>query len=127
MLPDSMRGSRVRRSLRGQLLYLLYSSYCNDRALHSFPTRRSSDLENLRARTFCKHLDLKTIQHGIAVFRQAEISGAQLRKDRKSTRLNSSHVAISYAVFCLRKKIIERLMRDPELRHDPSGQPVARL
>src|SRR5690625_6744811 len=28
--------------------------------------------------------------------------------DRKSTRLNSSHVAISYAVFCLRNKITER-------------------
>src|SRR5690625_3989372 len=28
------------------------------------------------------------------------------RKDRKSTRLNSSHVAISYAVFCLKKKKI---------------------
>src|SRR5690625_5888536 len=27
----------------------------------------------------------------------------RLRKDRKSTRLNSSHVAISYAVFCLKK------------------------
>src|SRR5437870_7579710 len=27
-----------------------------------------------------------------------------LEKDRKSTRLNSSHVAISYAVFCLKKK-----------------------
>src|SRR5690625_6439741 len=27
-----------------------------------------------------------------------------LREDRKSTRLNSSHVAISYAVFCLKKK-----------------------
>src|SRR5690625_4912324 len=27
--------------------------------------------------------------------------------DRKSTRLNSSHVAISYAVFCLKKKIIK--------------------
>src|SRR5690625_3255059 len=26
------------------------------------------------------------------------------KKDRKSTRLNSSHVAISYAVFCLKKK-----------------------
>src|SRR5437870_13518368 len=26
--------------------------------------------------------------------------------DRKSTRLNSSHVAISYAVFCLKKKIV---------------------
>src|SRR5207253_7470725 len=29
-----------------------------------------------------------------------------MTKDRKSTRLNSSHVAISYAVFCLKKKKI---------------------
>src|SRR5437870_9844257 len=29
---------------------------------------------------------------------------APVSKDRKSTRLNSSHVAISYAVFCLKKK-----------------------
>src|SRR5437870_6556896 len=29
---------------------------------------------------------------------------APARRDRKSTRLNSSHVAISYAVFCLKKK-----------------------
>src|SRR5436309_8822932 len=29
---------------------------------------------------------------------------ARDRKDRKSTRLNSSHVKISYAVFCLKKK-----------------------
>src|SRR5690606_40039513 len=28
----------------------------------------------------------------------------RLRRDRKSTRLNSSHVKISYAVFCLKKK-----------------------
>src|SRR5690554_7570605 len=28
----------------------------------------------------------------------------ELEKDRKSTRLNSSHVRISYAVFCLKKK-----------------------
>src|SRR5437870_10920440 len=28
----------------------------------------------------------------------------RLQEDRKSTRLNSSHVAISYAVFCLKKK-----------------------
>src|SRR6266511_5138382 len=31
-------------------------------------------------------------------------SGATWRRDRKSTRLNSSHVKISYAVFCLKKK-----------------------
>src|SRR5690625_257337 len=35
-----------------------------------------------------------------------EILQMQLLKDRKSTRLNSSHVAISYAVFCLKKKRI---------------------
>src|SRR6266496_5572255 len=29
---------------------------------------------------------------------------ARCRRDRKSTRLNSSHVEISYAVFCLKKK-----------------------
>src|SRR5699024_11452316 len=28
----------------------------------------------------------------------------QVKEDRKSTRLNSSHVSISYAVFCLKKK-----------------------
>src|SRR5439155_355362 len=31
-------------------------------------------------------------------------NNAVLARDRKSTRLNSSHVAISYAVFCLKKK-----------------------
>src|SRR2546426_2238881 len=43
-------------------------------------------------------------------------------RDRKSTRLNSSHLVISYAVFCLKKKKIEhndhhrrkRLLRDTE-------------
>src|SRR2546430_7740466 len=41
------------------------------------------------------------------------------RKDRKSTRLNSSHSQISYAVFCLKKKktspIINHQVRPPEL------------
>src|SRR5699024_12717691 len=32
-----------------------------------------------------------------------------LYKDRKSTRLNSSHVSISYAVFCLKKEKYEKL------------------
>src|SRR5437660_2662574 len=36
------------------------------------------------------------------------------QKDRKSTRLNSSHVAISYAVFCLKKKKKKQKDRDPE-------------
>src|SRR5690625_5306987 len=34
-------------------------------------------------------------------------------EDRKSTRLNSSHVAISYAVFCLKKKIIHTKCQKP--------------
>src|SRR5690606_41187411 len=33
------------------------------------------------------------------------VGGDHIAQDRKSTRLNSSHVKISYAVFCLKKKI----------------------
>src|SRR5206468_12628682 len=35
-----------------------------------------------------------------------DLRGASARADRKSTRLNSSHDQISYAVFCLKKKIL---------------------
>src|SRR5215813_12209147 len=38
-------------------------------------------------------------------------SGFQNARDRKSTRLNSSHVSISYAVFCLKKKRAIELRR----------------
>src|SRR5690349_23334833 len=44
----------------------------------------------------------------------ARAGGTGLRtqlEDRKSTRLNSSHVEISYAVFCLKKKIHGRISR----------------
>src|SRR5690625_6085913 len=41
----------------------------------------------------------------------APASNGDIRLDRKSTRLNSSHVAISYAVFCLIKK--------KQLHHQP--------
>src|SRR5690554_7682683 len=34
------------------------------------------------------------------------------RADRKSTRLNSSHVRISYAVFCLKKKKKNKMIKD---------------
>src|SRR6202050_5844705 len=39
----------------------------------------------------------------------------RLRRDRKSTRLNSSHTVISYAVFCLRRKGAEqgRILEGP--------------
>src|SRR3712207_7550549 len=36
-------------------------------------------------------------------------------KDRKSTRLNSSHANISYAVFCLKKKKTQSIQRTPLL------------
>src|SRR2546422_3616861 len=35
----------------------------------------------------------------------------ELRKDRKSTRLNSSHGYISYAVFCLKKKKNKKIIK----------------
>src|SRR3989442_10562315 len=41
------------------------------------------------------------------VFIREETSGLDELQDRKSTRLNSSHVRISYAVFCLKKKKIK--------------------
>src|SRR5437899_8519250 len=37
-----------------------------------------------------------------AIFERSDVD--PLEKDRKSTRLNSSHLGISYAVFCLKKK-----------------------
>src|SRR5436190_11984024 len=40
-----------------------------------------------------------------------------LRIDRKSTRLNSSHTVISYAVFCLKKKKNDHLLRTVALDH----------
>src|SRR2546422_6406740 len=44
-------------------------------------------------------------QRGRAARRAGRVRGA-LHADRKSTRLNSSHGYISYAVFCLKKKTI---------------------
>src|SRR5207249_11116640 len=56
------------------------------------------------------HLDFLTGKRG-ALFedvvrdRAVQVSAeSPLQRDRKSTRLNSSHVSISYAVFCLKKK-----------------------
>src|SRR5256885_6256106 len=47
------------------------------------------------------------------------------RKDRKSTRLNSSHLVISYAVFCLKKK--KNTQKHTPTRHksDHTTRPVA--
>src|SRR5688500_19998327 len=38
------------------------------------------------------------------VLLELRLTAARLRRDRKSTRLNSSHLVISYVVFCLKKK-----------------------
>src|SRR5690606_41712723 len=90
--------------------------------LHSFPTRRSSDLPQelpaeLRVpaltwvetervvrgdRQFQMHTDVHNHPRGTE---RLPVQHAQLVAgvlDRKSTRLNSSHVKISYAVFCLK-------------------------
>src|SRR5438874_10430744 len=45
--------------------------------------------------------------HGQKLARETIV--ADLEKDRKSTRLNSSHVENSYAVFCLKKKNLRQL------------------
>src|SRR2546426_8638348 len=54
------------------------------------------------------HLDEKVLATDILIRFGAvrrEVPGTKLpRADRKSTRLNSSHLVISYAVFCLKKK-----------------------
>src|SRR5690348_17363737 len=68
------------------------------RALHSFPTRRSSDLPRTPLGIV---LDTGAL---IALDRGNRRMIALLQRDRKSTRLNSSHPSISYAVFCLKKK-----------------------
>src|SRR5205814_9772601 len=94
-------------------------------ALHSFPTRRSSDLGDVLALDDRlvglnpadrvvgldrEHL-LERVRGAIGLERPdlhlAEALATELRlaaQDRKSTRLNSSHLGISYAVFCLKKK-----------------------
>src|SRR5207249_8659458 len=84
--------------------------------LPSSPTRRSSDLIDatsgyqLWADRFEEPLENRFVledrlARGIVAALGLSLTAAeQQRLDRKSTRLNSSHVSISYAVFCLKKK-----------------------
>src|SRR5699024_88011 len=60
--------------------------------------------------TRCGYCDFNTYTAG-------ELGSATSPVDRKSTRLNSSHVSISYAVFCLKKKKI-RISPHPTLSSD---------
>src|SRR5260221_4898674 len=65
-----------------------------------FPTRRSSDLGGAVVRLAADPDRALDFLGGVAVH-QHEMPELE---DRKSTRLNSSHTVISYAVFCLKKK-----------------------
>src|SRR3712207_7389004 len=49
-----------------------------------------------------------------AVDRPVGLPGVRPARDRKSTRLNSSHANISYAVFCLKKKKITNQYHTPD-------------
>src|SRR5688500_20281067 len=85
-------------------------------ALHSFPTRRSPDLttssvahspatsELGRSATDSDATRLTTFTVASARFPPIAALTFASPLDRKSTRLNSSHLVISYAVFCLKNK-----------------------
>src|SRR2546430_7728076 len=49
----------------------------------------------------------------LVALRVLQLQVLALDRDRKSTRLNSSHSQISYAVFCLKKKKTTRPLKDP--------------
>src|SRR5437763_7615664 len=81
------------------------------RDLHSFPTRRSSDLVGEQkvgpaVVVVIEHGHTESLRSGVAEtgFLRLVFKRAVAAVDRKSTRLNSSHRCISYAVFCLKKK-----------------------
>src|SRR5439155_25258657 len=81
-----------------------------------FPTRRSSDLDKTLRRKIKVAILAQRIERlyskdeilefylNKAYFGDGLYGAEAASRDRKSTRLNSSHVAISYAVFCLKKK-----------------------
>src|SRR5205807_3405399 len=54
---------------------------------------------------------------------QIEAFADRLALDRKSTRLNSSHLVISYAVFCLQKKTVPVIMPKPDVVALTCGPP----
>src|SRR5437773_9733590 len=47
---------------------------------------------------------VRCLEQGNARIQDVQTAAFPFRPDRKSTRLNSSHITISYAVFCLKKK-----------------------
>src|SRR5438309_9264606 len=75
-----------------------FSCYGAHRLLHSFPTRRSSDLPTL---LYGMILGLAIPLLALQVVTAVE-PGSRRSEEH---RLNSSHSSISYAVFCLKKKL----------------------
>src|SRR5206468_7010374 len=98
----NMRLAHISSYLTQHRLYISFFFHCSGdhRDLHSFPTRRSSDLStNPPATPACRWRG-----PGGPGAAPPGRDPAHRREDRKSTRLNSSHDQISYAVFCLKKK-----------------------
>src|SRR3712207_8311684 len=78
----------------------LFRSNPQKRKKNIFPgERNSSDLSNLSRKNIMSMKGVARTTSNLEFL----ISGCET-KDRKSTRLNSSHANISYAVFCLKKK-----------------------
>src|SRR5207248_11282682 len=80
------------------------------RVLHSFPTRRSSDLGNL-ALSRARRLRICGVKAPASFWKLifpvmpcADLQWANRTKRSEEHTLNSSHRTISYAVFCLKKK-----------------------
>src|SRR5438445_2480349 len=80
---------------------VIFLFYClgDHQHLHSFPTRRSSDLARSRGRDVYCYFD-----NDVKVRAPLDAHSLMRKLDRKSTRLNSSHANSSYAGFCVKKK-----------------------
>src|SRR5438876_5791339 len=75
-----------------------------------------SRADGRRAHGAAQHVCVRTDPQGPLEPGPGPDLGAALEQDRKSTRLNSSHPSISYAVFCLKKKnnrSLSETMRKP--------------
>src|SRR2546426_8833119 len=73
--------------------------------LFPYPTLSRSGQQRVHEVDDRRHADLRHEHHVEAVARLLHhVHDVAIHVDRKSTRLNSSHLVISYAVFCLKKK-----------------------
>src|SRR5690242_21219096 len=81
------------------------------RALHLPLARRIARLRVFaRDRTGCARAAVAGRRSGREVEHEHSGEDRECSEDRKSTRLNSSHMSISYAVFCLKKKNIINIL-----------------